>query len=210
MIQQSSDTRMSLWSRARRGVARVFGRSQEQRSNKQWRRNTWGWLSRIDELAHYSVLVGYVQYLKPNGSVLDIGCGEGLLKERLGSRYSRYVGVDFEAAITQAAQRADERSVFMVGDMHTVVPDGRFDVIIFNESAYYFDDIVRGLRRFEAFLADGGVFLVSMFAAERNAPRWDALRAAYDILDDVTVRNAEGREWRCAALAPHGAPFDRT
>ena len=38
----------------------------------------------LRQLARYSVLVGYIRHLGPEVSVLDVGCGAGLLAERLG------------------------------------------------------------------------------------------------------------------------------
>jgi SAM-dependent methyltransferase len=202
----TGDTTMPVWSRLKRGIARAVGRSQQQRSNRRYARGDWSWLGDLGEMAHYSVLAGYAQFLRPGGSVLDVGCGEGLLRERLGpGTYSRYVGVDFDVAIRRATERAHDATSFVIGDMHTFVPDAPFDVIIFNESVYYFDDVVRGLRRYEAFLAPGGVILLSIFNTEKNARRWTGIRAAFDIKDEVTVRNADGRAWTCAALIPRGA-----
>jgi 2-polyprenyl-3-methyl-5-hydroxy-6-metoxy-1,4-benzoquinol methylase len=55
----------------------------------------WDYLTKIDELGHYSLLVGYCQYLNPKGKILDIGCGEGLLQQQLRYLpYQSYLGVD--------------------------------------------------------------------------------------------------------------------
>ena len=63
-----------------------------------------GGLKEIGELAHYSAIVGYCYYLNKSGTILDIGCGEGILQERLRSlNYSRYVGVDISAKAIRRA-----------------------------------------------------------------------------------------------------------
>jgi hypothetical protein len=41
----------------------------------QYRRGKWHYLGGHEELARYSVLVGYVQYFAAGGAVLDVSCG---------------------------------------------------------------------------------------------------------------------------------------
>src|SRR6266487_5146131 len=51
--------------------------------NLQYFDKRWDCLSNDGEVSRYSVIMGYIQYFKPTGSILDIGCGEGILQERL-------------------------------------------------------------------------------------------------------------------------------
>ena len=121
----------------------------ESRWDSQQAGGKWDYLGGLEELAHYSVLAGYALELKPGGDLLDIGCGEGLLRERLHpSAFGRYVGVDFGEAVRSAARRADDRTSFVIADMHDYVPDRSFDTIVFNEVLYYFRDPVAGARRY--------------------------------------------------------------
>src|SRR6185295_7138663 len=74
----------------------------------------WEFMRGLDELARYSVIAGFLHHLKPGGSVLDVGSGEGLLADHLRPfGCSRYLGVDLsEAAVRQAAGRADAKTSF--------------------------------------------------------------------------------------------------
>jgi SAM-dependent methyltransferase len=76
-------------------------------------RDTWeqeyasGYWERMDvlpELGRYSIIAGYCNFLKPQGSILDIGCGKGLLAKRLSRGLDTlYLGVDLSTfAIDQA------------------------------------------------------------------------------------------------------------
>src|SRR5436853_832467 len=96
---------------------------------EQYRRGHWELMRGLDEIPRYSVIAGYLQALKPGGSVLDVGSGEGLLADHLRPfGYGRYHGVDLsEAAIAQAARRADERTTFAAADAETYQPPGTFD-----------------------------------------------------------------------------------
>ena len=88
---------------------------------EQYRRGSWDFMRRLDEVARYSVIAGYLHHLKPGGSVLDVGSGEGLLADHLRPLgYSRFLGVDLsEAAIAQAAGRRDATTAFAAADAET-------------------------------------------------------------------------------------------
>src|SRR5687767_1197443 len=111
----------TLWLRLNQGRLR-------RRLNRQYEAGEWTWLGRPGELARYSVLAGYALEFKPWGKVLDVGCGEGLLRDRLHSHgFTQYVGIDFEEPIRRAARRVDERTRFFAADMNFFVPDVAFD-----------------------------------------------------------------------------------
>jgi len=186
-----------------RAIRRIVGMDRERRWNRQYAEGGWDWLHNLEELAHHSVIAGYIGRLAPNGRVLDLGCGDGLLLEQLAGRvYARYVGVDFAEAIARAAHRADDKTRFIVGDINDVEPDGVFDAIVFNESLYFLWDVARGLERYERFLAPAGLFLVSMHRKGANDERWRVIDARYDVLDAVEVRNRAGTTWDVKAFRP--------
>ena len=160
----------------------------------------WTYLRGIQELSRYSVVVGYARFLHPEGSVLDLGCGEGILQERLGStNYRRYLGVDVsQAAIELARSRQNENTGFVCADVATFVPDAPFDVIVFNEVLYYLDDPVGVMRHYERHLKPGGIFILSMFVNEQTTQNWSTLAAAYPFLDETRAGNAKsGFSWFC-------------
>src|SRR5882724_1326205 len=83
---------------------------------EQYRHGGWEFMRDLNELARYSVIAGYLHYLHPGGSVLDVGSGEGLLRDHLlPFGYARYHGIDLSAAaIAHAAPRAGESTTFAV------------------------------------------------------------------------------------------------
>jgi SAM-dependent methyltransferase len=165
---------------------------------EQYRQGGWDFMRRFDELARYSVIAGYLHHLQPGGSVLDVGSGEGLLADHLRPfGYSRYLGVDLsEAAIRQAASRTDAATSFAAADAESYIPPDipleRWDAIVFNECVYYFNDPVGTVGRYEAFLADGGVFVVSTFRSRRADIIARRLIETYGLIEETAITNRKG------------------
>lgn len=181
-----------------------------ERLDAEYARGSWDYLRSLGELGRFSVLAGYCHYLKPGGRILEIGCGEGILQERLDpARYSRYVGVDVSAeAIGRAQARepgSDGRTAFVCADAAAWEPGETFDLIAFNECLEYFDDPLGLVRRYEPALAPDGAFLVSMFAGldtTRTRRIWRWLEEAYPVEDVTRVTNRAGLTWVLKVLRP--------
>ena len=203
----SDPSALPLSARLVRGVRRSLGIDREKRWNTEYASGGWDWLRNLGELAHHCVLAGYVATLKPGGSVLDVGCGEGVFQEQLRGAAGAYLGVDFEAAIAKAQHKMTADTRFVVGDMNEFTTTERFDVVVFNESIYYLHDTALGLQRYERFLRPDGIVLISMHGKERNDEIWATVDARYTILDAVTMQNARDVKWTTKALVPPGGTF---
>jgi 2-polyprenyl-3-methyl-5-hydroxy-6-metoxy-1,4-benzoquinol methylase len=111
-----------------------------------------------------------------NGSILDIGCGSGNTATEMADTYRSYLGVDIsEAALAKARRRSQEcgrgeKNSFEYGDFLTYVPAGQYDVILFRESMYHvpLGKVKETLDRYSAYLKDGGVFVVRLFASSAD------------------------------------------
>jgi 2-polyprenyl-3-methyl-5-hydroxy-6-metoxy-1,4-benzoquinol methylase len=179
-------------------------RTAQSRWDERWADPAFYGAYRLDELAHYSVLAGYAKALKPDGSVLDVGCGDGILRAHLHDSFSKYVGVDFPQAIDRAAKRADARTSFVASDLRAFTTDGRFDVIVFNESLYYVEDAIAELDRYSGFLVPGGVFLVSMHRKPKSEKIWGDIGSRFEMIDRVVIGNRNGVEWIAGAFGRSG------
>ena len=167
----------------------------------------WDYLRGLDELSRFSVVAGYCHFLKDQGSILEIGCGEGLLHQRLDKRkYARYLGVDISTeAIRRAAGQADEKAEFVAEDALVFSPRQSFDAIIFNECLEYFTDPLNLVRQYEPFLNGNGVFIISMFVGldtARTKQIWRRLQTVYRVLDETQVCNVKRYRWIIKVLAP--------
>jgi len=185
-------------------VERIAGqRTAQKRWNERWADPAFYSEYRLDELAHYSILAGYARTLRPGAAILDVGCGDGILRTHLhADAFSRYVGIDFPEAIARASARADGRTSFAASDMRAYAPSDKFGVIVFNESLYYVDEPIGELRRYSGFLEKDGVFLVSMHRKPKSERIWSDIAGAFAMVDRVTIANRAGVEWILGAFRP--------
>lgn len=196
-----------IFEKAARAMRSAVGLDRRTRWNKQFAEGGWDWLKNLEELAHHSVLIGYLQRLAPEGRVLDMGCGNGMLVRGVISRpWSDYLGIDFEEPIKHCADLVDDVTKFGVGDMNDYEPQGMFDAIVFNESAYYHWDAAKGFQRYVKHLNPGGVLLVSMVHNAKSPLIWTAIEPLWPTLDSVYIKNNKGTEWTVKAIAAGPEP----
>jgi 2-polyprenyl-3-methyl-5-hydroxy-6-metoxy-1,4-benzoquinol methylase len=192
------------WLKLRRGRQPDSLLQSAQTWETQYAAGRWDFLAELSELARFSVLAGYICHLKPGGTVLDTGCGQGVLLRRLpASCYSRYVGIDLSAsAVFVAQQQANERSTFLAADCEEYSPAEHFDVIVFNEVLCCLRDPMGTVERYARSLNPGGLLLVSLCTAARGSSTvLSRLKRAYVTVDEVRVVHS-GRKvsWVCTAL----------
>jgi SAM-dependent methyltransferase len=171
----------------------------------QYAAGRWDFLAGLDQLARYSVIAGYIHYLKPGAAVLDVGCGEGLLlRSYRPYGYVRYLGVDIAAnAIARLGAAEDARTRFVCADAESFQPDERFDVIVFNESLYYFRDPLATFARYLQFLHNDGIIIVSTFlGSPRAVSILRRLRERYALLDEVQIKHDKKLAMICSVFRP--------
>jgi 2-polyprenyl-6-hydroxyphenyl methylase/3-demethylubiquinone-9 3-methyltransferase len=151
------------------------------------------------ELARYSVLTGYVRHLAGHPSLLDLGCGDGLLRQRLqGVPFSRYLGLDFApAAIERAKRLEDERTTFSVGSFPS--PGETYDIVICNENLECIPDPGVFLDQVRQHVTPGGHLLVSVLRRPTHFVIHRLLAERFELVDALDVRNLtswRSRRWR--------------
>ncbi len=115
------------------------------------------------EFTRYKVLASYIEKCRRNISLLDIGCGEGLILKHLNlDLIEKYTGLDLAQTALGRISPKREQDDFICSSLEEYRPSETWDVILFNEILYYTDDPVAQLRKFEESLKEGGFFLVSM------------------------------------------------
>lgn len=184
------------------GRALVFGvagyrpqRVSAETWDREYRAGQWEYLRKMDSLAGLVSILGYCDFLKP-ASILDAGCGEGLLAEKLKLlNYTSYLGLDVSReAIALATKRlGDDRSRFTVADAWAFETGERFDVIVFNQSLYYLLDPAGILRKYSSLLNPGGRIIVSMVDNARTRAVWRLIDPVIRIEDAMTTIQGKGR-----------------
>jgi SAM-dependent methyltransferase len=179
----------------------------QERWEQEYRDGCWSHLQEARELAHYSVITGYYTHYRPGGSLLDVGCGEGVLQRRLYPLgYSRYLGIDkSQEAIARAQTQRDTRTEFRCADVETYSLQDRFDVIVFNELLYYLQDPVDVVRRLTRSLSPGGVAIISMLRWTSSRRIWRSLDRSMPIEDGVTVTHRDVGSWDVKVIRPPAA-----
>jgi 2-polyprenyl-3-methyl-5-hydroxy-6-metoxy-1,4-benzoquinol methylase len=163
----------------------------------------WDVLRSLRERARYSQIAGYCAALEAR-RVLDVGCGEGLLAERLQRPpLERYLGVEISPVAVEIARGKDlEACAFEVGDALCYAPEGEFDAIIFNEILYYFPQPEAVVSRMARNLAPDGAVIVSIHRRPRYRWVWRRLEAQFTVADAVELRHASGVAWDVRLLRP--------
>jgi len=176
----------------------------------EYRAGRWSYLANESETPRYDRLVALLARHAAGGAVLDIGCGEGLLRDRLRAHgYRRFVGVDLsQEAVSVARAGADARDEFIAAAAETFTPRERFDAVVFNECLYYFDDPVAVVERYREFLAPRGVFVVSMFRARRSGAIQRLLRTALPVIEESEVTSGAA-VWMVSAFGAGGSTTAR-
>lgn len=176
----------------------VFGYRPQQVTPEKWdqeyRGGQWEYLRQMDSIAGLVSILGYCDFLKP-ASILDAGCGEGLLAEKLKLLpYKNYLGMDVSKEAIALATRnlSDERSRFVVADAWLFETPERFDVIIFNQSLYYLADPVGVLQKYRAMLNPGGRIIVSMVYNSRSSAVWRLIDPVFGIEDSMRTTQGKG------------------
>ena len=146
----------------------------------------------IDELPRYSLLLGYLVFLGGQPEILDVGCGQGLLRARIeGVPFRRYVGIDpVPAAIEQARALEDGRTRILVGDITDPTLElGHFDVVVCNEVLSVASDPVAVLARVRDVLRPGGHLLTSTWRHPGDEALWRLVDQRFTRVDAVEAQN---------------------
>lgn len=108
--------------------------------------------SPIRRHAHHSQYQAFVDLIPAGSTVLDSGCGEGVLCVMLAQKGCIVTGIDLSEPNIEASrvyakeQGVDDRTTFLVGDAeHLPVPDQSFDYVVSSHVLEHVPDFVQGV-----------------------------------------------------------------
>jgi 2-polyprenyl-3-methyl-5-hydroxy-6-metoxy-1,4-benzoquinol methylase len=174
----------------------------KQRWNRQYKKGRWQSLRSEKEALRYQKIIEYINRFSPkNPSILDIGCGDGLLTERMNPEdYSYFLGLDFsKESIKIASKKKLPKAEFLAADAVKFQPKQSFDVIVFNEAFYYIHETEKQnvLDRMLSKLTDGGIIITSIYREGHGC--WEYFKEDKRLkeLDFTTVKTDEElRYWK--------------
>lgn len=138
------------------------------------------------------------------GSLLEIGCGEGLQTEVLTGVSRSVTGIDVSPTAIGRARRRLPGVEFAVGDLLAQpwpVDQPRFDVVVACEVLYYMSDVPRALDRMDR-LARLGCLVTYFSPAERRIGRFVSARPGVE-RSTITFGDTQ---WTVAWWRPGRAP----
>jgi SAM-dependent methyltransferase len=172
----------------------------------QYSTGEWDYLRSSGEAPRFGVVAAYCRKFAPGGSVLEVGCGEGILLEHLGRDFrADFTGIDISpVAVDRARALQDDGADFYCADAESFEPARKFDLVVFNEMLYYLDDPLGVVPRYEDALSDDGYFIVSMFSTSATRHVWKGLQRRYDVVAHATIGTQGGHSWKVKVLTGAG------
>ncbi|GGI28233.1 class I SAM-dependent methyltransferase [Pedobacter mendelii] len=172
---------------------------------EQFKNGAWDYLYSETESLHYkSIVKFYKQY--GGGSVLDAGCGQGVLFHYLKADINSpadYLGFDISENAVEQARQTFPPYRFEQMDFNADTPNEKFDFVIFNECVYYFKKPVEQLSAYlDKTLKTDGYVIISMFYYAEHAQLWKRFSEKYNFLDWEEVTNEKGQKWRICIFKP--------
>lgn len=139
----------------------------ESQWDKEWSSGAWDYMETVAvERSRVAVIGGVFagMYAPPNGSVLDIGCGEGAISDfLLPGQKAHYVGVDLsKEAIKMAKSKRHSPQKFVHAAAHKFEPTHKFDVVVFSDVLYYVEH-EKVIPQYASYLNPNGILVISIF-----------------------------------------------
>jgi 2-polyprenyl-3-methyl-5-hydroxy-6-metoxy-1,4-benzoquinol methylase len=147
-----------------------------------YRQHDWDYLAGIAETPRYALVAGYIHKLVGGGSVLDAGCGEGVLIDYLDLNRFKYCGFDISPTAIERAQLRHANVELLVASAENFIPrdNDKYDVIAFTEVLAQVESPVATLARFRAFLRPAGHIIVSQFHSPNPESKGTIFKRAFE------------------------------
>jgi 2-polyprenyl-3-methyl-5-hydroxy-6-metoxy-1,4-benzoquinol methylase len=138
---------------------------------KTWNDDAFYWkgLDSPQQAPRYREIASVIAEMCPDGSVLDVGCGEGLLRGFL-ERETAYFGIEGSPAASESARRGEDAILQCTAEEFS--GGGRkWGCVVFNEMLYYTKNPCGLLRKYAGYLQPGGAVIFSIYQRQERFHR---------------------------------------
>ena len=171
---------------------------------KQFEGKDWDYLYAEAEKDHYLAIVDLFKKYG-SGKILDVGCGQGVLYNylKLGVELVNYVGIDISGNAVKKAKTSFSEADFKQLDFDYQKLEGKFDVIIFNETLYYFNRPLDTIQKcIDQNLREGGCFIISMCDYIGHDVIWAKLKQRFNFRSIEEITNINQQKWKVGLFRP--------
>ena len=148
----------------------------------------WDYLEDNGEAARYDVITGMIRRRKSVRTILDLGCGSGVLAEYLENGKYAYTGIDFSAKAIEKSNSA--YGSFHTADVVSYIPEHKYDCIVVNEVLYYISDQIGLIHKYMDWLTEDGFIIISLYL--RKSPLKLIKKMTENVLTDISrLQNVE-------------------
>ena len=170
---------------------------------QKYRAGDWAFMHDLHQVPRYAAIASLAHRLRPGGTILDVGCGEGVLQDHLRPLgYSRYSA--------SMSPRPPSRKPLQPAALTTSRPSLPPTPSTTLRRPVRCDRLQRvrpllsrrttSVSVYERFLAPEGVFIISTF----RTPRGDAIMRdvlkQYEVLEELAISHRNGTSTLCVLL----------
>jgi ubiquinone/menaquinone biosynthesis C-methylase UbiE len=132
--------------------------------------NRWSHVWNLARFTNGTIYQTTLQHLDDrHQSILDVGCGTGLMSVKLAASGRRVCGVDISSEMVKRARRRGDSAIkFIQGDAENLPPEiGVFDAVVNLISFHHYPNPSRAVAEFRRVLRPGGRLILVAF--DRNS-----------------------------------------
>jgi 2-polyprenyl-3-methyl-5-hydroxy-6-metoxy-1,4-benzoquinol methylase len=163
----------------------------------------WDGADEKEQLSRYALLGGIIT-LTGASSLLDVGCGRGLLREFIPpDALTSYTGLDVSQVALNKVSNPKPYEKFVCTRLEDWQPEGVYEAIVMNEVLYYLEDPCEALNKMSRCLHPGGALVISIYQKSGwRSPNRRALKEAraflvekgWGLIEDIEFcTNVKGR-----------------
>jgi 2-polyprenyl-3-methyl-5-hydroxy-6-metoxy-1,4-benzoquinol methylase len=167
----------------------------------QYKSGLWDVLKSPKEYERFEVVRKFIYQYSKKGSLLELGCGIGLLQAALDrNSYKKYIGIDISNEAIKIAKRLeDQRTFYLKENMENYEPKDNFDLIVFSETIYYSKFPIALIEKYFNYVTVEGKIIISIFETGNNLKIINNIDQNFCVINTVITENSRGR-WNCMVI----------